>query len=84
MTSAEPVWRKATASHNAGCVEVAFDGPAVLVRNSREPEGPRLVFNTQEWQCFLAGVVSGEFDLPSSLGTGSTSWTTYSQDVRLS
>ena len=85
MTSASPVWRKAAAaSHNAGRVEVAVDGPAVLLRNSREPEGPRLVFNTQEWQCFLDGVVSGEFDLPSSLGTGSTSWTSYNQDVRLS
>jgi len=57
-------WIKATASTgNGACVEVARGGEdEVLVRNSRDPEGPVLSFTKAEWHAFRAGVKALEFD----------------------
>jgi hypothetical protein len=38
-------------------------GPAVAVRHSKDPDGPKLVFTTEEWEAFTAGIRAGEFDL---------------------
>jgi Domain of unknown function (DUF397) len=57
-------WRKSRESNPSGnCVEVAElpDG-AVAVRNSRDPQGPALVYTRAEVAAFLAGVRNGEFD----------------------
>ncbi|MFE7276921.1 DUF397 domain-containing protein [Streptomyces sp. NPDC057623] len=57
-------WLKARASIGAGeCVEVAGlpDG-GVAVRNSRDPEGPALVFTRAELRAFLCGAKEAEFD----------------------
>jgi hypothetical protein len=57
-------WRKSRESNPSGnCVEVAGlpDG-AVAVRNSRDPQGPALVYTRAEVAAFLAGVRNGEFD----------------------
>ena len=35
---------------------------AVFVRDSKDPEGPTLPFNDQEWDAFIAGAKAGEFD----------------------
>lgn len=83
MTPASPVWRKATASGNSGCIEVAFDGPAVLMRETGDPSVVLRV-SLPSWEAFTEGIKGNEFDLPSSLGTGSTSWVTYNQEARLS
>lgn len=56
------VWRKSTYSGNNGCVEVAFVDGQVGVRDSKDPEGPMLVFTAHEWEAFLAGVGNLEFD----------------------
>ena len=59
-------WRKSTRSGNNGgnCVEVARNLPgAVAVRDSKDPDGPVLIFAPTEWQAFAAGVSAGEFDL---------------------
>jgi len=58
-------WRKATASGDVGqCVEVATNLPGVVaVRDSKDPDGPALVFTPQEWKAFLHGAGRGEFDL---------------------
>jgi Domain of unknown function (DUF397) len=57
-------WRKSTASNPSGdCVEVAaLSGGAVALRNSREPNGPALIYTPAEMAAFLAGVKAGEFD----------------------
>lgn len=59
---AHAVWVKsAKSANNGGCVEVADLGDHIALRNSREPEGPVLVFTTFEWDCFVDGVDHGEF-----------------------
>ena len=46
-----PRWRKSSYSSDAAnCVEVAFDGPAVGVRDSKNADGPVLVFPESAWQ----------------------------------
>jgi Domain of unknown function (DUF397) len=37
--------------------------PAVAVRDSKDAEGPKLLFTADEWETFIAGVRVGEFDL---------------------
>lgn len=50
---------------SGACVEVAHSGGDVLVRDSKHPGQPPLVFNREEWTAFLAGVRAGEFDPPA-------------------
>ncbi len=57
------IWRKSTHSFNNGCVEVAFVDGQVGVRDSKDRQGPVLVFTANEWEAFLAGVSEGQFDL---------------------
>ena len=57
-------WRKSSFSNASGnCVEVAglADG-SVAVRNSRDADGPALVYTRAEIAAFLSGVRNGEFD----------------------
>jgi Domain of unknown function (DUF397) len=60
-------WVKSSRSGPTGgnCVEVAAlaDGQ-VAMRNSRQPEGPVLVFTRAEWDAFLLGARDGEFGAP--------------------
>jgi hypothetical protein len=57
-------WIKARASVDGGnCVEVAADGDSILVRNSRQPDGPVLAFTRDEWSAFLTGMAGHEFTL---------------------
>jgi hypothetical protein len=56
-------WHKSTRSGNNGCVEVAFVEDQVAVRDSKDRSGPVLVFTTPEWEAFVGGVRTGEFEL---------------------
>ena len=59
-------WRKSSYSGTTGgnCVEVAQNLPgAVAMRDSKDPDGPKLAFGLDEWLAFTAGVKAGEFDL---------------------
>lgn len=58
-------WRKSRRSNSAGnCVELARlpDDVGFAVRNSRDPDGPALVFTRDEMSAFLGGVTDGDFD----------------------
>ncbi|GKQ33841.1 DUF397 domain-containing protein [Streptomyces sp. A012304] len=57
-------WIKSSHSGPEGdCVEMAvLDGGGVAMRNSRDPEGPALVYTPAEVAAFLAGAKDGEFD----------------------
>jgi hypothetical protein len=61
LTSAE--WRKSSYSTNGGnCVEVALNLPGIVaVRDSKNPDGPALIFTPDEWRAFLSGARAGEF-----------------------
>lgn len=49
----------------------AADGPThktghnrlIAVRDSKDPDGPKLFFTSDEWSAFLRGVKADEFDL---------------------
>ncbi|WP_059008897.1 DUF397 domain-containing protein [Streptomyces specialis] len=58
------VWRKSRASSALGnCVEVAaLPGGGAAVRNSRDPQGPALIYTPGEIAAFVQGVKLGEFD----------------------
>lgn len=57
-------WFKSSRSaSNKECVEVAWLAEGhVGVRDSKNPEGPALVFTPGEWAAFTGGVRDGEFD----------------------
>jgi uncharacterized protein DUF397 len=59
-------WHKSSRSNGNGgnnCVEVASLDAAVAVRDSKNPDGPALMFAPAEWNTFLDGAKDGEFDL---------------------
>lgn len=60
----ELLWRKSSFSGTEGnCVETSTlpDGGRA-VRDSKDPNGPRLSFTKSEWDAFIKGVKAGEFD----------------------
>ena len=59
-------WRKSSRSDSSGgaCVEVADLASAVAVRDSKDPDGPKLVFGAAAWQTFAAQAKTGTLDLP--------------------
>ncbi|MFZ4270261.1 DUF397 domain-containing protein [Streptomyces arboris] len=57
LTSA--TWRKSSYSNSDGgnCVEVSDDFPGVVpVRDSKQPEGPAVVFGASAWSAFISDV----------------------------
>jgi hypothetical protein len=60
-------WRKSRHSNPSGdCVEAAeLPTGVVAVRNSRDPDGPALIFTRSEWAAFVRGARDGEFGLSS-------------------
>jgi hypothetical protein len=58
-------WRTSTFSGgNGSCVEVASNLPGIIaVRDSKDRQGPALVFTPDEWTAFLAGIRANEFHL---------------------
>ena len=61
-------WRKASrsASDGGNCVEVARGAGlgAVAVRDSKDPDGPKLIFTPAQWTAFASAARAGRFDLP--------------------
>ncbi|MGH3755078.1 MAG: DUF397 domain-containing protein [Pseudonocardiaceae bacterium] len=58
-----PAWRKSSYSTSAcNCIEVALGGPAIGVRDSKEPDGPVLAVPAGGWSAFLRGVATGDLD----------------------
>ncbi|RGD56566.1 DUF397 domain-containing protein [Kitasatospora xanthocidica] len=58
-------WVKSTYSQQGGdCLEVARGSrESMPVRDSKDPQGPVLVFPAEAWVSFVAAVRSGEFDV---------------------
>jgi hypothetical protein len=60
----ETLWVKSSLSFaNGDCVEVAGLADGLIgVRDSKDAAGPVLRFTSSEWNAFIGGVRSGEFD----------------------
>jgi hypothetical protein len=55
-------WYKAGRSGSDNCVEVAAIDGMIVIRNSREPDGPTLEYTRDEWRAFVDGARDGDFD----------------------
>ena len=55
------VWRRSSrSSATANCVEMAAAGPAVGVRDSKDPDGPVLMLPATSWTHFVAAIKSDQ------------------------
>jgi hypothetical protein len=66
MDSGNLTWRKSsyTSANGGNCVEVAqFPAASIGVRDSKNPDGPKLVISAGEWRAFIAGIKAGELGL---------------------
>jgi hypothetical protein len=56
------VWHKASASSSWGqCVELAVATGGVAMRDSKDPDGPILLYTRAEFRAFLDGARNGDF-----------------------
>lgn len=56
-------WRKAQSSvGNGACLELAPHNGMVAMRDSKDPDGPVLMYTSTELQAFLLAAKAGEFD----------------------
>jgi hypothetical protein len=56
-------WLKAhSSSANGHCVEIASATGKIAIRDSKDPNGPILVYTPAEFRAFLDGARKGEFD----------------------
>jgi hypothetical protein len=60
----ERAWRKSIRSASqSNCVEVARGGSSVLVRDSKDPGGPKLAVGPRGWREFVRRARDSGFDL---------------------
>jgi Domain of unknown function (DUF397) len=57
-------WFKSTRSGSNGCVEVAFVGGQMAMRDSKDKAGSVLLFSADEWEAFIVAVRDGKLELP--------------------
>jgi hypothetical protein len=65
-------WHKGSRSGGSGsCVEVARSLPGIVaVRDSKNPDGPKLLLALEDWRALTAVVKAGRFDLPRATVVG--------------
>jgi hypothetical protein len=73
MDQAALAWERS--GDDDGSIEIAFPlsrrwtrGDWVLMRVAGDPAGRVLVFDRNEWECFIDGVRNGEFDDAAAVG----------------
>jgi hypothetical protein len=54
-----PKWCSSLKSGGTNCVEVAIAEVAVLVRDSKDPDGPHLIFAREQWADFIESIKAG-------------------------
>jgi hypothetical protein len=59
------VWRKSTRSggDTGQCVEVTGLAPVIAVRDSKDPDGPKLIIDAADWRAFTRQIKANEHDL---------------------
>ncbi|WP_433515983.1 DUF397 domain-containing protein [Nonomuraea sp. CA-143628] len=60
----DPVWRKSSRSQGStdNCVEIAPVEDMIAIRDSKDRQGPKLIFTKSEWDAFVEAIKAGEFD----------------------
>ena len=61
MSETTTTWRRSSFCSDGACVEVAYDGDVVAVRDGKNREQEPLRFTAEEWEAFVRGVEAGEF-----------------------
>jgi Domain of unknown function (DUF397) len=57
------VWKKSSYSGgNGSCVEVADLGQHMAVRDSKDPDGTKLVVSRDAWRGFVGSIEAGQCD----------------------
>ena len=66
MPAAEPRglrWQRSSFSANNNCVEMAeLLSGEIALRNSRDPDGPALIYTRGEVEALILGARNGDFD----------------------
>jgi predicted secreted Zn-dependent protease len=62
LARGELSWRIAAKCDGGACVRVASAGEIIFLGDSKSPEGPTLSYTRNEWEAFVAGIKSGDFD----------------------
>ena len=57
-------WSKSSLSGNGGCIEIHIGQVDVLVRDTKDPTGPFLVFTHDEWRAHVLAIRNGEHRIP--------------------
>ena len=55
-------WITSTRCSDGECVQAARAGDDMVLRDSKDPTGPVLVYAVGEWRAFLASVKNGDYD----------------------
>jgi hypothetical protein len=55
-------WRVARLCNSGHCVRIAATGDAILIADSKDPDGPALSYSRAEFQAFANGIKRGDFD----------------------
>jgi hypothetical protein len=65
-------WRKSTLSSAGNCLEVTMADDRIAIRDSKDRNGPILLFSLAEWETFLGAVRRGDLRpaLPSETTLG--------------
>jgi len=61
MSRSTMLWRKSSFCSDTACVEVAFDGDAVAVRDGKNRERAPLRLTRSQWDDFIRSVKEDEF-----------------------
>jgi uncharacterized protein DUF397 len=59
--SSSLAWERSAGCEGGSCVEATSLGGEILVRDSKDPDGPVLRFDRAEWDAFLRGIHEGQF-----------------------
>ena len=65
MTSSsqsELAWRRARSCESGACVEIAAQGKGIAIRNSVDPDGPRITVSRAGWRELVVEIKDGAFD----------------------
>jgi Domain of unknown function (DUF397) len=62
ISQTAPVWRRSTRCDSGSCVEVAYLGAEVLLRDSKDPGDIVLRLSKYEWVTFLRALKAGDFN----------------------